>query len=258
MRLIINQDTLSGRPGYHVPGSRSTTLHRREKSQGLSSCDDLSCVRLGRSSSSLGFLPTNPLRHLHFSICHLRLASFNSRKLSDRRAWRVARGVTKSPPILRRQAGRRTGRRTGSHLSFSRVSGPIEAQRAGTDMQPLWTRPPWLPCTVKCTTDLALQGPHISSWAIAGRLGWAGAARYTRQETVCSLSLNYGAPGLCSLRNTKSPQALQRPGNMNNLPAPWVLFIRETGPDWGERGGGSDINKLDLGTGLPANQRPAK
>lgn len=28
---------------------------------------------------------------------------------------------------------------------------------------------------------------------------------------------------------------------MNYLPAPWVPFIRETGPDWG-----SDINKLDL------------
>lgn len=40
---------------------------------------------------------------------------------------------------------------------------------------------------------------------------------------------------------------------MNYLPAPWVLFIRETGSDWG-----SDINKLDLERALSANQEPTR
>lgn len=45
-----------------------------------------------------------PLRHMHFSICHLGLASFDSRKAKRRGEARLARGSgNRNPPFLRSQ-----------------------------------------------------------------------------------------------------------------------------------------------------------
>lgn len=160
-------------------------------------------------------------------------------RLSDGRAWRVARGGTKSPLYDCKRA-------VISHFLASQ--GQSRPNALAPNMQQLWTRPPLLTLRTPPRTDLDFVTPklshmlpwgHLASTVSAARwpFGLGRSGKVHTAENGLFLSLNYGAAGplLITQRQIHGHcKALEGPEGMKYLPAPWVLFHSGNGAGLGE------------------------